>query len=95
LLVEHLARVTQTADVDAHLFQILIAAWQVGCGRTGFVIVAPACDSARQIEHMEFDRGMTQQMGEVGESPSVFEPNGAIAVTNRPILTLFAENPIY
>ena len=31
------------------------------------VVVALACDSSRQIEHMEFDRGMTQQVGEVPE----------------------------
>jgi hypothetical protein len=34
-------------------------------------------------------------MGEVGESLGVFEPKGSVAVTNRPKLALFAENPIY
>ena len=56
LLVEHLARVTQTADMDARLFEILIPPRQAACGLTGFVILALACDSTRQIEHMEFDR---------------------------------------
>jgi hypothetical protein len=32
-------------------------------------------------------------MGEVGESFGVFESEGAIAVTNRPILARFAKDP--
>ena len=71
LLVEHLARVTQTADMDPCLFEILIPARQALLGLTGFVIIALACDSSCQIEHVEFDPGMTQQMGEVPEPFSV------------------------
>jgi hypothetical protein len=36
-------------------------------GLTGFVVIAMARNSAFQIKHMEFDRGMPQQMGEVPE----------------------------
>jgi hypothetical protein len=32
-------------------------------------------------------------MREEGESLGVFEPKGAIAVTDRPILAVFAEDP--
>ena len=71
LLVEHLARVTQTADMDPSLFEILVPARQAVRGLTGFIILALACNSSSQIEHVEFDRGMTQQMGEVPESLSV------------------------
>jgi hypothetical protein len=42
------------------------------CGLTGFGIVTLACDSSRQIEHMEFNARMAQQMREVPESFSVF-----------------------
>jgi hypothetical protein len=38
---------------------------------------------------------MPEQMGEVGESLGIFEAKGLVAVTYRPILALFAENPIY
>jgi hypothetical protein len=44
---------------------------------------------------MKFGARMTEQMGEVGESLGVFEPKGAIAATNRPILALFAKDPVY
>ena len=71
LLVEHLARVTQTSDMDPSLFEILIPARQTMRGLTGFVIIVLACDSSRQIEHVKFGRGMTQQMGEVAEPLSV------------------------
>jgi len=39
---------------------------------TGFGIVALACDSSRQIEHVKFVLGMAQQTREVPESFSVF-----------------------
>ena len=71
LLVEHLARVTQTADTDPRLFEILIPARQAVCELPGFIIIALARDSSSQIEHVEFGRGMTQQMGEVAEPLSV------------------------
>jgi hypothetical protein len=34
---------------------------------TGFVFLAMAANSAHQIEHVEFNAGMMQQMGEVPE----------------------------
>jgi hypothetical protein len=55
LLVEHLARITQTAGMDPRFFEILGSARQTLLGLTVRVIVALACDSSRQIEHMEFD----------------------------------------
>jgi hypothetical protein len=58
LVVEHLARITQIADVDAGLFEILTPARQAVCGLTSFVVTALACDSTGQIEHMEFGRGV-------------------------------------
>lgn len=70
MLVEHLARITQAADVDARLFEILIPARQP-LGRAGFVILTVARDSTRQIEHMKFGAGMAQQMGYVSEPPGV------------------------
>jgi hypothetical protein len=71
LVVEHLARITQIADVNTRLFEILSPARQAVCGLTGFVVIALACDSTGQIEHVEFDRRVAQQMGEVPESLGV------------------------
>jgi hypothetical protein len=93
LLVEHLARITQTADMDSRLFEILIPARQAACGLTGFVIIALACDSSRQIEHVEFSLWMTQQMGEVSEPLSVLQTKRFLAVADGPVLALFAEHP--
>jgi hypothetical protein len=42
LLVEHLARVTQTRDMDPGLFEILFPARQAMCGLTRFIIIALA-----------------------------------------------------
>ncbi len=75
LIVEHLAGVAQAADMDSCLFEILVTPRQsVRRLRrpAGFMLVALACNSAEQIEHVEFDRGMTQEMGKVPESPRVF-----------------------
>jgi hypothetical protein len=44
--------------MDPGLFEIL-SARQAMSGPTGLVIVALASDSTRQIEHVEFGRGMT------------------------------------
>jgi hypothetical protein len=72
LVVEHLARITQTAYVDPRLFEILSPARQAVCGLTGFVVtVALACDSTGQIEHVEFGRWVAQQMGDVPDSLGV------------------------
>jgi hypothetical protein len=71
LVVEHLARITQVADLDAGLFEILRPARQAVCGLTGVVVIAMACDSTRQIEHVELGRGVPQQMGKVPESLGV------------------------
>jgi hypothetical protein len=60
LFVEHLTRITQTADMDPRLFESLIPARQALLGTTGFVIIALACDSSRQIEHVKFGPGMAQ-----------------------------------
>ena len=70
MLVEHLARVAQAADMNARLFEILISARQT-LGLIAFVILARACDPSGQIEHMKFGAGMTQQMGYVSEPLSV------------------------
>jgi hypothetical protein len=58
LVVEHLARITQTAYVDPRLLEILRPARQAVCELTGFVVIALACDSTGQIEHVEFGRGV-------------------------------------
>jgi hypothetical protein len=93
LVVEHLARITQTADVDPRLFEILSPARQAVCGLTGFVIIALACDSTRQIEHVEFHRGMTQQMGKVPEPLTVFQTRRFPAIACGPVLAFFSEDP--
>jgi hypothetical protein len=46
LLVQHLAGVTQAADLDSRLFEILISARQALRGLTRFDIIATARDSA-------------------------------------------------
>jgi hypothetical protein len=60
LLVEHLPRITQTADMDPGLFEILVPTRQAVRGLTGFIIIALACDATDQIKHVEFDPGMAQ-----------------------------------
>ncbi|MGC2304432.1 MAG: hypothetical protein WA447_14040 [Candidatus Binatus sp.] len=67
MIVEHFARVPQTADVDSGLFEILIRTRQAARRQIRFAIVALAGDSTRQIKHMELDPRMTQQMSEVPE----------------------------
>jgi hypothetical protein len=67
LLVKHHACVTQTADMDPCLLEILAPARQAVRGLTHFVVIALARDPTRQIEHVEFDRGMPQKMREVLE----------------------------
>ena len=61
---------TEAGDMDSGLFEILFPVRQIMRRLTGFVFALPG-DSTRQIEHMEFDRGMTQQMREVPESLGV------------------------
>ncbi len=94
LIVKHLARVTQAAEMDAGLFEILLSARQAVRRSDGFVIVVLACNSADQIEHVEFGRGMTQQMGEVAESLGVLQREGFPAVADGPVLALFAEDSL-
>ena len=67
-LVEHLASVTQASDMDSCLLEFLLAPRQAMHRVTCFVLLALACNSPDQIKHMEFGRGMTQQMSEVPES---------------------------
>ncbi|MGB6562675.1 MAG: hypothetical protein WBE69_08735 [Candidatus Binataceae bacterium] len=71
MLVEHLARVAQIADMDPSLFQVLFPARQAVHQLIGFIVLALACNSPCQIQHVEFDRRVTQEMGEVPESLSV------------------------
>src|SRR6202158_2447580 len=49
LVVEHLACVTQTGDMNACLFEVVVPARQGLHGMIGFIVLAPACDSAYQI----------------------------------------------
>src|SRR5271170_3309035 len=58
-----------------------------------FVIIALPRDSTGQIEHMKFDRGVTQQMREIPESLGVLEAKGFSAVADGPVLALFVEDP--
>ncbi|MFZ2060724.1 MAG: hypothetical protein WAU82_06915 [Candidatus Binatus sp.] len=65
MLVEHLARITQTADMNACLFEILVSARQAPLGLIDSVIIALAGNATGQIKHVKFDPGMAQQMREV------------------------------
>jgi hypothetical protein len=58
--------------MDSCPFEILSPPRQALHRLTGFILFALACNSPEQIEHVEFDRWMTQQMSEVPESPGVF-----------------------
>ena len=58
-----------------------------------FVLVALARDSSRQIEHVEFGRRMTDQVGDVTESLAVLQTKGFSVAADGPILAVFAENP--
>jgi hypothetical protein len=53
------------------LFEILFTPRQAWHWVAGFVLLALACHSAHQIEHVELDPRMTQQMDEVPDSLSV------------------------
>jgi hypothetical protein len=96
LIIEHLARVAQAADMDAGLFEIFIPARQAVLRRIGFVsvVVVPPCDSADQIEHVKFGRGMMDQMGEVAEALGVLQTEGFPAIADSPVLAIFAEDPL-
>jgi hypothetical protein len=63
-------------------------------GLTDFVVIAPTRDSTCQIKHMEFDPWMTQQMGEVPDSPGVLQTKNFPAVAYSPILARFAKHPL-
>jgi hypothetical protein len=60
LLVEHLACVTQTADMHPRLFEIRVPARQSLHRPTGVVILDVVGDSSDQIEHVEFSPRMTE-----------------------------------
>ncbi len=92
LLVEHLARVTQTADMNSRLSELLISARQAVRRLTCLVLLALACNPTSEIEHVEFGRWMTQQVANVPESLGVLKTKGFSAVADGPILALFAEN---
>src|SRR5712692_7124353 len=79
--------------MDARLFEILFSARQAVHRLTGFVFLTLAGHSPHQIEHVEFGRRMTQQMGEVPESLRVLQAKGLPAVADGPKLALFAEDP--
>jgi hypothetical protein len=49
--------------MDPCLFEIFSSSRQALRRFTDFVVLALAGNSAHQIEHVEFDAGMTQQMG--------------------------------
>jgi hypothetical protein len=49
------------------LFEARIPPRRALLGLTGVVIIALACDSSCQIEHVKFCPGMAQQVGEVPE----------------------------
>ncbi|MGA8570435.1 MAG: hypothetical protein WB580_21790 [Candidatus Binataceae bacterium] len=72
MLVEHLARITQIGDMDPRLFELFSSARQPWSRLTGFVLLAMGGNSTHQIEHVEFDAGMTQQMGEIPETLGAF-----------------------
>ena len=55
--------------------------------------MALACDSTGQIEHVEFGRGVAQQMGKVPESLGVLQTKGFPAIADGPELAFFAEDP--
>ena len=61
----------------------------------GFVLVVLTRDSAGEIEHVEFHRRMTQQMGEITETLGVFQAKGFAAVADGPVLALFAEDAFF
>jgi hypothetical protein len=71
LIVEHLTRVTQTADMDPGAFEVFGPARRTTRQLIGFVLLALACNATHQIEDVEFGRGMTQQMGDISESLTV------------------------
>jgi hypothetical protein len=55
------------SDKDPRLLETLLPEEQALLGLTSFIIIALACDSTRQIEHVKFDAGMAQQMGDLPE----------------------------
>ncbi|MGD0119750.1 MAG: hypothetical protein ABSD30_16910 [Candidatus Binatus sp.] len=95
LIVEHLAGVAKTADMNACLFEILIGVRQATRRLAGVVLVALAGDSARQIEHVEFGRGMPQEVGEVAETLAVLQAEGFSVVADGPVLTLSGEDSFF
>src|SRR5262245_39366159 len=86
-VVEQLARVVRRRDVEPRRVEIRIDA-------AGIVVLAGSGETADEVERMELDRGMAQEVGEVGESLRVLEPNGAIPPPDGPVLALLAEHPL-
>src|SRR5262245_19289492 len=50
--------------------------------------------AADQVERVEFRRGMTQKMSEIGEALRVLEPKGTILPADGPVLAVLAEDPL-
>ena len=65
LIVEHLARVAQAADMDARFFEVFVSPRQAVRQLVGFVFVVVVLtrNSTDQIEHVKFNCWMPQQMG--------------------------------
>jgi hypothetical protein len=93
LIVEHFARIAQSTETEASLFESFIAAWQAARFLIAFVLIALARKSADKVQHVKLDRRMAEKMGEVPESLTVLEAKPAPVATYSPELTLFAEQP--
>ncbi len=92
LIVEHLARVAESGDMDAGLLEVLITARQTLRRLAAFIFVVTAGDSSDEIEHVELHRGIPQQMGDISESASVLQTKRFPGVANGPILGFFPED---
>ena len=95
MIIEHLARIAQTAEMDACLFEVVVSARQAARQLFDFVFFVLACNSADQIEHVELNCGMTQKMSEVPESFRVLQTEGFSAVTDGLVPALFAEDSLF
>ena len=92
LIVEHLARVAQSGDMDSCLLERFISPLQAAVGRTRVVVLASARNPTKEIEHMKFNPRMPQQMRQVSEAFGIPQTKCFSAVTNSPVLALFAKN---
>src|ERR1700735_1177941 len=78
--------------MDSCLLERFLSQLQAAAFRTRVVVLAPARNPAKEIEHMKFNPRIPQQMRQVSEAFGILQPKCFPAESNSPVLSLFAKN---